>query len=345
MLTERDVMLMALHHEKTPWVPATLAGQDLCVPSAVKAGSRSYGLSADWHGIQYFHREDQPSSMPIESDPLVKDIESWRDDVKFPNLDDYDWGGCAARDTANWDRENRLSSLILINGLFESLHMCCGMEDALCYLLTNPEEVKDFISAMADHKIEVIKYLKKYYNPDKIQFHDDYGNAKSTFMNPETWRELIKPSLKRVIEETHKLGIIYEHHSCGYIVPLIEDLIELGVDAWNPVQIFNDPAALQKKYGDKMCFVGGFDSAVIDVPGAKEEDIQASLEKTIRELGEGGSWIAAPSFIGSHAARNRIWLKVLDHYNEPKMEKFGLKPPKHNVEAICSAVFRKYSND
>jgi hypothetical protein len=82
--------------------------------------------------------------MPVESEPVIKDMERWRDDVRFPDLTAIDWEKYAARDTANWDREKKISSVILINGLFESLHMCCGIENALCALLMYPDEVKEF---------------------------------------------------------------------------------------------------------------------------------------------------------------------------------------------------------
>ena len=344
-MTEREVALMAYHHQKTPWVPSTVASQDICIPSAVKAGSRSYGYSVDWLGVKYIHREDQPSSMPIEDDPVIKDMENWKDYLKFPDLDTIDWEKCAARDTAKWDRENRVSSLILINGLFESFHMCCGMEEALCNLMLYPDEVKEFMEAMADHKIDVIRHCAKYYKPDKIQFHDDYGNARSTFMSVDTWRELIKPSLKRVVDATHELGILYEHHSCGYIVPLLDDFVELGIDAWNPVQSMNNPVEIQKKYHEKLCLVGGFDEKITGSPDATDDQVRAELERGLRDMGQGGSWIAFPSFITPFGYRNRIWVDVLDKYNEPLMAPYGAKPPKYDLDALCDTKFRKYTPD
>jgi uroporphyrinogen decarboxylase len=345
MLTEREVALMAYRHQKTPWVPATIVCQDTCIPSAVKAGSRNYGYSTDWLGVKYLHLEGQPSSMPIESEAVIKDIENWRDYIRFPDLGDIDWERYASKDTAGWDRKNKLNSLILINGLFESLHMCYGIENTLCALLMYPDEVKDFLEAMADHQIRVIRNLAKYYKPDKIQFHDDYGNAKNAFMNPDTWRELIKPSLKRIIDATHEEGIIYEHHSCGYVIPFMEDFIELGIDAWNPVQFFNDPYALQKKYGEHLCFVGGFDDHITNNPFSTEEEVRATLERSMREMADGGSWIAAPAFIANVGYRNRIWLDVLDDWNRPLMAKYGVEPEQHDYERLCNTLFRKYNND
>jgi uroporphyrinogen decarboxylase len=97
-------------------------------------------------------------------------MERWRDDVRFPDLTAIDWEKYAARDTANWDREKKISSVILINGLFESLHMCCGIENALCALLMYPDEVKEFLEDMADHQIRVIRNLAKSISRIKSSF-------------------------------------------------------------------------------------------------------------------------------------------------------------------------------
>lgn len=343
MLTEREVALMAYKHQKTPWVPATVSCQDTCLPRAVKASSRSYGYSTDWLGVKYFHPDGQVSSMPIENDVVIKDIENWEDYLHFPDIDAAsDWARCAELDTKNWDRVNKISSVIVVNGLFECFHMARGMEDALCDLLTNPDEVFACLSAMADHQIRVIRNIAKYYKPDKIQFHDDYGNAKSTFMSLETWRKLIKPNLKRIVDATHECGMIYEHHSCGYVVPLMEEFIELGIDAWNPVQFINNPYELQKKYGSKLCFIGGFDDHITNNSFSSEDQVREALEAGLRNMSEGGSWIAQPAFIADVGYRNKTWVQILDAWNEPLMAPYGVKPPERNYEALCDTRFRRY---
>lgn len=76
---------------------------------------------------------------------LLEDIGRWRDVVKFPDPASYDWEGGASRDTAAWDREHKIQSVIVVDGLFEQLHAMTGIEDALCYLLTDPEETYELL--------------------------------------------------------------------------------------------------------------------------------------------------------------------------------------------------------
>ena len=245
-------------------------------------------------------------------------------------VDDYDWEGCAARDTAQWDRKNKLSNVILINGMFESLHMFCGFENALCNIITDEDASADFMGAMADYKIEVIRRIKKYYNADKIQFHDDYANNSSLFMDIPRWRRLIRPHLKRVIDATHECGMYYEHHSCGMIRDLVGELTELGVDALNPVQLQNDPLRLKQTYGDRLTIAGGFDNqGCLDRVDATEEELKDSLRATLEAMAPGGKWIARVSFLDK--SRDQLWLDVLDAYNRPLKERMGVAPTRHTA--------------
>lgn len=345
-MTEREVALMAYHHQKTPWVPATVSCQDVCLPRAVKSSSRNYGYSTDWLGVKYYHDPAQPSSMPLEDDVVIKDMENWADYLHFPDIDKAsDWERDAQLDTKNWDRENKIQSVIIVNGLFECFHFARGIEDALCDLMMYPDEVKECLSAIADHQIRVIQHVAKYYKPDKIQFHDDYGTARDLFMSKQTWLDLIKPNLKRIVDATHECGLLYEHHSCGYIAPLIPEFIDLGIDAWNPVQFINNPYELQKKYADKLCFVGGFDDHITNNSFATDDQVREALRAGLEIMSEGGSWIAQPAFIADVGYRNEIWVRMLDDWNRPLMAPYGVTPPERDYAALSDTRFRRYPED
>ena len=84
------------------------------------------------------------------------------------------------------------------------------------------------------------------------------------FMSPDTWRELIKPHLARVIKSITDQGVYYEHHCCGYFVPIIEEIAGLGATSFNAAHVSNKPAELKKQIGHKIAFFGGFDNQFID---------------------------------------------------------------------------------
>lgn len=331
-ITERECHLLAFRHQETPWVPSPTTGQDTCIPTVIEEGARGYGVTTDWFGVKYLYREDQPGPMPVESDPKITDIENWRDVVTFPDLDAYDWEGWAAKDTAGWDRENKLSNVILINGCFESLHMFCGFEEALVNIMTDEEASSDFMGAMADYKIGLIERIAKYYKPDMIQFHDDYSNNSNLFMSVEKWQRILKPHLKRVIDAVHGLGMIYQHHSCGKIHDLVPELVGLGIDALNPVQIQNNPLEIKQQFGDRLTVCGGFNNqGVLDNPSSTMDEIKASINETLHTLAPGGKWVALCGFLDKFPEREQIWLDCLDEYNRPLMEKAGVPWIKHTA--------------
>lgn len=249
------------------------------------------GTNLDWFGQSWTWEEKTHAANPTPGKPLLTDITQWREVIKFPDLDALDWEGHAAKDTAHWDRENKLSRVTIGFGLWERLFSIMPFEDALCALMEEPEECYAFFGAIADHKIRLHDKVIQYYKPDVLIMHDDYGNGMNLFMDPDTWRRLIKPHLKRVVEAVQSKGVIYEHHNCGYFAPLMDDMIEIGIGATNPVHSSNNIVWLKENYGDKMTFLGGFDAQLYCRPDVTEEQIRADMERTFEVMAPGNAFI------------------------------------------------------
>lgn len=292
-MTKREQLLEVYKHKNTGYVPCFFTDFDFSKPAAINERPEQGGL--DWFGVEW-------EFVPAVLAPMVKpgtqrltDITKWREELVFPDLDAIDWEAAAAEETANWDRENKVSFMMLINGIFERTHALMGFEDALCAMYEEPEEYQALVDAITDYKVKVIEIIGTYFKPDVLCFHDDFGANDRMMMSVDLWREFFKEPLRRVIEATHAQGIIYEHHSCGYIEPIFEDLVELGIDAIDPLQITNPIRALKDKYQDRVTFVGGYNNQdVFDKPGVTEEEIRAEVVRTMEELAPGGSFVAFP---------------------------------------------------
>ncbi|MEX2706841.1 MAG: uroporphyrinogen decarboxylase family protein [Candidatus Freyrarchaeum guaymaensis] len=108
----------------------------------------------------------------------------------------------------------------------------------------------------------------------------------------------MKPYRKAMIDRIKSVtdaGIYF--HSCGAIFPLIEHLIDIGVDVLNPVQPLAkgmDAEALKKTYGDRITFCGGLDVQKL-LPTGSIEDIRAEVKRVIEILGKNGGYIFVPS--------------------------------------------------
>jgi len=147
--------------------------------------------------------------------------------------------------------------------LFNQLFRVRGMENGLMDLVAEPE----FAEAFFDRLCNTICTAQKLFLSevgDLIDVHfaaDDLAGQSGPLMSPDLWRRLIKPRQARILAtiKSHTKARIF-YHSCGAVEAFIPDLIEIGVDILNPVQVSAtgmDTAALKKKYGRKLSFWGG----------------------------------------------------------------------------------------
>lgn len=274
------------------------------------------GTADDWFGQSWTWEKTVGAPNPTPGMHLMDDITRWKEIFHFPDLSKLDWEGYAARDTAKWDREHKLSRVIIGFGPWERLFTTMDFGECLMALMEEPEACYEFFGAIADHKIRLHDYVIKYYKPDILVMHDDYGHGKNMFMSPDTWRALIKPHLKRIIEAVTSKGVLYEHHSCGYFAPIAGEIADLGASATNGMQVMNNPKELKKEIGHKLCFVGGFDTQMMDAPEVSEEKIRESIDQTIDDLAPGGSWVANCSL--RTLERNKIVIDEIIRYGSTK---------------------------
>jgi uroporphyrinogen decarboxylase len=128
---------------------------------------------------------------------------------------------------------------------------------------------------------------------------DDLGMDIGPMMSPSLWREYLKPRLKRVFDayKSARPDVILAYHSCGSIVPFIDELIEIGMEVLNPIQVTArgmDPVALKAKYGHQLAFFGGIDQRQV-LPAGTPEDVEAEVRTRISQMGRGGGYLLAPT--------------------------------------------------
>ena len=315
-ITPRENALIAYRHGTPMWIPTFFT--DISCFQACPQMERYTGNQSgkDYFGVDWTFVPQMGAPMPTPGTELFSDMTEWREYVKIPDVDAIDWekqaeldahtdmlalaagaGIVPIKDGGSIYDGDKLVVCMVINGMFERLHAMMGMTNALCALIEEPEECKAYFHAIADYKIAYFKKIAKYYKVDIINAHDDYGTNDRLFMSVEMWRELIKPELKRMVDACHECGVLYQHHSCGYIEPLLEDLIEIGVDAIDTLQASCNPnlKELKKKYGSQITFCGGFDNMnILDNPQATKEDIQNEYVRVINDLAPGGSYVVYP---------------------------------------------------
>jgi uroporphyrinogen decarboxylase len=160
---------------------------------------------------------------------------------------------------------------------------------------------KKFVSNLLDKLLEYkIKIAKKFVElgVDIIRLGDDLGMQTGLIISPALWREFFKPRMKEIINEIKKgKDTVVYYHTCGYVEPLIPELIEIGVDILNPIQPdCNDPIKIKTLYGDLLTLHGTI-SVQETLPFRTVNEVKRIVTERIEKLGKNGGLILAPAHV------------------------------------------------
>jgi uroporphyrinogen decarboxylase len=181
---------------------------------------------------------------------------------------------------------------------FEISWYLTGLEKFLVDLVTEAEYLPYLMDKVMHYIIEAGQKLLSM-GVDILWCGDDFGGQNGMLIDPDTWRHLIKPRIKYMFEEFRKVqpDIKLAWHSCGSILPIIPDFIELGLDILNPIQPLAagmDPVFLKKEFGKDLVFFGGIDVQDL-LPNGTPEMIHDEVRRRMEILGKDGGYIVAPA--------------------------------------------------
>ena len=177
--------------------------------------------------------------------------------------------------------------------LYERAWCLRGMENLMVDFIENPGFVHDLLGAITDYNLAQIREALKY-DIDAVQLGDDWGQQSGLQMGPGPWRKFIKPCLARMYGEIHKASRKVFIHSCGKVDELFDDLVEIGLNCFNPFQPeVMDAASLMKRYHGRLAFFGGL-STQRTLPYGKPDDVRKEVKRLVR-LGSDGGYIFAPA--------------------------------------------------
>lgn len=289
-MTGRENMDLVWQHKQPLWVP--MINTDAQMIITPEFNDRPLFMNGvDDFGVQWELDPEHPELMTHVKPgcELFDDITEWKKHVTFPSCKDKNWEMAAMRTKAMWAKKDEIQGYVVGNmGAFEKICAMMGHVNAMMAMYDDEEAFAEFVEAYADYRIEQFEYIKKYLDVDFMMMHDDWGNQKNMFFSPEMWRKFFKEPERRMVKRCQELGMHYMHHSCGYIEPIIPDLVEIGVESWHGGSPVNDLKKIKAEYGDKLIFAGGVDPQVTDTGRATEEEIRAEVRRVIDTLGKGG---------------------------------------------------------
>ena len=176
---------------------------------------------------------------------------------------------------------------------FEQLQFMRGTEEFFMDLATGNTGLDKAINKVHEFNCKLLSRWAKT-DVDALFIMDDWGAQRSLLINPKTWVAIFKPLYKDYIDIAHKHGKKIFMHSDGYILDIIDHLIELGLDALNS-QIFCIGVENLEKYAGKITFWGEVDRQWL-LPYAKNDEIIDAVKKVYKTLWRNGGCIAQCEF-------------------------------------------------
>lgn len=178
--------------------------------------------------------------------------------------------------------------------LFERAWTLRGMDQLLMDMLDRPAFVHELLDAITDVNMKHIE-IAVAQDIDAVQFGDDWGSQRGVIMGAALWREFIKPRVARMYGRVREAGKFVFIHSCGDVKELLPDLVEFGLNVFNPFQPeVMDIFETKKRYYGRLSFYGGISVQTL-LPRGTPDEIRRETRRLLEVLGRGGGYIASPS--------------------------------------------------
>lgn len=224
-------------------------------------------------------------------------LEDWIDFDKL-NIPDI-------KDPSRWKvldgiREKAGDKFLLAHGIsiYERIHFIRGLENTWMDIYQDTEKLCKLIDVLVEMNLYAIeKYTEA--GADGFIFCDDWGLQNRLMISPDSWRQIWKPRYQRVYQAAHDHGLSTFLHSCGYIVDILDDLIEVGLDVIQMDQQENmGLELLGERFGGRITFYNPVDIQTVMVNGSLDE-IRQYCRKMVAVLGrpDGGfipKWYGDP---------------------------------------------------
>jgi uroporphyrinogen decarboxylase len=342
----RERVLAALAREETDRVPLDLAHDEI-YPSLeaklrrhfmvkdIEAIRLALGLDIRWiqpvsyrlsrrgelNGLNWFGTpEDRLFSFgdstslgrrPLQGLDTIAEVERY----PWPDPDWFDYGSVAT--LADQYRNYAIVAPGTWSPLFCRISELCGMKETLMMLIDDPVSIDALVERIAGFYVE---YLTRILDAapghiDIMYTGDDPAGQQGMLFSLKLWRRFFKKPFARIFQVAKERGVRVMFHICGSAVALIPDLLDIGVDILQVLQLTAagmDPVKLKSEYGRDLCFCGGVDVQRL-LPYGTAEEVRAEVRHLIDTLGKDGGFILGPS----HSLMDDVPLEnVLAMYDE-----------------------------
>ena len=333
-MDSKEIVYRALDFEAVPRVPYAV---DFTVPAREKlcastAGRRLYDrivndllltpvIRVEWgfYDAEGLYEDEFGLVWDRSLDP---DIGIPRSFVTPENLNTIPWPDPRREGRFDLLRDNirrypdRFQVMSLDFSLYERSWGLRGLENMYMDMIEQPDFTEILLDRVLDFNLKIIEAgLEACPEIDAVHFGDDFGGQTGIPMGAERWRRLLKPRLARQYGAAKDAGKIVSIHSCGKVEEILDDLVEIGVDLFNPFQPeVTDVPSVFRRYHGRLAFWGGVSTQKL-LPYASVKEVEEQIDRLL-EMGSNGGYVIAPAHATPGDARvenmEAMLLRILD---------------------------------
>ena len=281
-ITPRENMLR-LYQGKTPmWIPSPWEAASIKIDCDPENVARSPSGGIDGYGVEWIFVKTAGGAMVKPGNPKVPDISEWEKYITVPDPETWDWAGTYEKQKDALSDPTLFTTVTFGSCLFERLIAVMDFENAAMALVDDDQKegVHRFFRAVTDYRKKYYTLVKKWFDPDGVNFNDDWGSQRAEFFSRETAAEMLVPYVKESVARAHELGMYVDLHCCGFVEGFVPFFIEEGFDTWGG-QPLNDKPKLKRMYPDSLVFTHQIDER----RDASDDEIDAAVAKFMEEFG------------------------------------------------------------
>lgn len=209
-------------------------------------------------------------------------------------FDVFPWTEAAQIDISQFHEVRELlpggMKVVAISGKIYTLSwMLMGFENLAESLLADPELADDVIRNVAQIQLQALEQVLTLPHVAAVCSVDDLAHTQGPMISPELLRKHLFPWYQKMSSRTHETGKLFFMHSDGNLMTLIDELIDLGVDALHPI----DPTAMdivevKRRWGKRLCLFGNVDTEMLR--SSSQEQVRSRVRELLRDIGPGGGY-------------------------------------------------------
>lgn len=254
-----------------------------------------------------------PESSPYPVEGPIKAPEDL-DSYEPPDPEAPDVLGKIPEVVARYEGKKAITA-ICRDAFFNPSHLR-GVKNFLMDMIDRPKLVHALIETALGYDLRVTQRLIEA-GVEVVVLGDDYADRNGPLMSPRHFKEFILPGLKRAVDNAHDAGAYVVKHTDGNIMPLMDMIVETGIDAINPLEPAAgiDIAHVKRKYGDRVTIIGNIDCGEL-LCHASPDEVRRVTRETIEVASAGGGYCLSSSNSIHSAVKPENYLAMVETLRE-----------------------------